>query len=369
MEDKMQNLQVVSSLRSRIGAGLLLLLLVIAAHGVQAQSTAPDGSTASPTLRERIREKLLQRQADKAQKSQASQKADAPADQAITAPGTYRFTLEHDGLTRAYLVHVPVGYTPSEPTPVVFAFHGGGGNMELQADTNYNIVGKADSAGFIAVFPNGYSSFPSGKLATWNAGSCCANARDKKVDDVGFVRAIVQRLPTLVNVDRTRIFATGMSNGGMLSHRLACEMADTFRAIAPVAGTDGTLTCTPARPISVLQIHAKNDTHVLFNGGAGEDAFRDKSKVAEFVSVPETMARWSQRNRCAAPPKRVLEVSGAYCEAYSQCADGVQVQLCVTESGGHSWPGVDKVRSGKEAASHAISANDVMWDFFTRVSK
>jgi hypothetical protein len=120
-----------------------------------------------------------------------------------------------------------------------------GGNVELQADTNYNIVGKADSAGFIAVFPNGYSRLPSGKLATWNAGNC-------------------------------------------------------FRAIAP--------------------------------------------------------------------PKRVLEVPGAYCDTYTQCADGVQVQLCVTDAGGHSWPGVDKVRSGKEAASHALSANDVMWDFFMRVS-
>jgi poly(3-hydroxybutyrate) depolymerase len=205
--------------------------------------------------------------------------------------------------------------TPQAP-PCVNAYAKSccGGNVEMQADTNYNIVGKADSAGFIAVFPNGYSRLPSGKLATWNAGNC-------------------------------------------------------FRAIAPVAGTDGTLTCTPARPISVLHIHAKNDTHVLFNGGAGDDAFKDKSKVADFVSVPQTIARWSQRNRCTAPPKRVLEVPGVYCDAYTQCADGVQVQLCVTDTGGHSWPGVDKVRAGKQAASQALSANDVMWDFFMRVSQ
>ena len=79
----------------------------------------------------------------------------------------------------------------------------------------------------------------------------------------GFVRAMLAQLRARVNVDPQRIFATGMSNCGMLSHRLACEMADTFRAIAPVAGTDGTLNCSPARPISVLLIHAKNDTHVL----------------------------------------------------------------------------------------------------------
>lgn len=294
--------------------------------------------------------------------------AQADTPQRLTRPGTYSFKLQHGGLPRAYLVYLPRGYDAAVPTPVVFAFHGGGGNMNLQADTNYNIVGKADSAGFIAVFPNGYSRWPGGKLATWNAGNCCGSARDRAVDDVGFVRAIVGQLPARVNVDPQRIFATGMSNGGMLSHRLACEMADTFRAVAPVAGTDGTLSCSPTRPISVLHIHAKNDTHVLYNGGAGPDAFRDASKVAEFVSVPETLQRWTQRNHCSAPPKRVLEVPGAYCDAYSGCANGVQVQLCVTERGGHSWPGAKEVRWGKEPASQAISANDVMWDFFQRVS-
>lgn len=347
------------SLRRWAGVWLLLQALVLGAQATFAQTSQNEGS---PSLRERIKEKLAQRSAS------AIPKTDSPSTQPITAPGTYRFTLQHGGLNRAYLVHVPRGYVPTKPTPVVFAFHGGGGNMNMQADTNYNIVGKSDSAGYIAVFPNGYSRLPSGYLATWNAGNCCAGARDRNVDDVGFVRAIVKQLLTLVNVDSARIFATGMSNGGMLSHRLACEMADTFRAIASVAGTDGTLSCTPARPVSVLHIHAQNDTHVLFNGGAGKDAFGDTSKVADFVSVPETMARWRQRNRCSAPPKRVLEVPGAYCEASTQCAEGVQVQLCVTETGGHSWPGADKVRSGKEPASKALSANDVMWDFFQQVS-
>ena len=276
--------------------------------------------------------------------------------------------MQHGGLQRAYLVHLPTGYKPETPTPVVMAFHGGGGDMHLMASSSYNLVGKADSAGFVAVFPHGDSRLPSGKFATWNAGNCCAGARDRNVDDVGFVRALVAQLQERVNVDRQRIFATGMSNGGMMSYRLACEMADTFRAIAPVAGTDGTLVCAPARAISVLHMHAKNDTHVLYEGGAGADAFRDESKVADFVSVAETMSRWTGRNHCAASPKRVLEVRGAYCEVYTACTDGVQVQLCVTETGGHSWPGASAGRAGKEPASQALSANDLMWEFFQRVS-
>lgn len=307
-----------------------------------------------PGLRERLRERIEQR------------REPAPGD---TAAGTTEHSLRHGGLTRKYLLHVPARRAPGVPLPLVIAFHGGGGHAEFMADdARYGWVSKADREGFAVVFPNGYSKLPGGRFATWNAGQCCGDARDRNIDDVGFVRAVVNDVRRQLAVDPARIFATGMSNGGMLSHRLACDAADLFRAIASVAGTDATTTCTPSRPVSVLHIHARDDTHVLFNGGAGPDAFRDPSKVFEFVSVPDTLARWVGRDRCNPTPRRNLDVPGAYCEAYGGCADGTRLQLCVTESGGHAWPGAERVRRGKEPASQAIDATDVIWAFFVEAS-
>lgn len=307
------------------------------------------------TLRERIKERIQERR-------EAAQ-ADKPA--GASQGALIEGNLTHDGLKRTYLVHVPKGLDPARSAPLVLAFHGGGGDAAFMADdARYGLVSKADAAGFIVVFPSGYSKLPGGKFATWNAGNCCGDARDRNIDDVGFVRALVRQLQATYPVDAQRIYAAGMSNGGMMAHRLACEAADVFAAVGSVAGTDNTRSCSPSRAISVLHIHAKDDDHVLFEGGAGQGAFRDESKVTSFTSVPQTIANWTARDRCEAQTSRVLQVSGAYCEVHSSCAGGSQVQMCVTDTGGHSWPGADAVRRGKEPASKALSANDVLWDFF-----
>lgn len=287
----------------------------------------------------------------------------------IAVPGTHEIDLEHGGQRRRALVHVPRRYDPARATPLLLAFHGGGGHMQLMAGPHYGLLDKAEQAGFVAVFPNGSSRFPGGRLATWNAGNCCGFARDNGVDDVGFVRTLVKHLQGRLTIDARRIFATGMSNGGMLAHRLGCEASDLVRAVAPVAGTDGTPGCTSPRPVSVLHIHARDDTHVSFEGGPGPDAVPDRRQIADFDAVPATMARWARRNRCSGLPEPVLQVPGARCEAWRDCADGALVQLCVTDRGGHSWPGGTRVRVRQAEPSQAISANDVMWEFFERVTK
>jgi polyhydroxybutyrate depolymerase len=275
-------------------------------------------------------------------------------------PGEYTLKIANN---RKYLLHIPASYSASRATPLVLFFHGGGGHMEQAAD-DYGWREKAEQEGFIVAFPNGSSRLPRQHLATWNAGDCCAYARDENIDDVGFVRQVIADIERQVHIDTGKIFATGMSNGGMLVHRLACEMADTFKAVASVAGTDNTKGCSPSRPISVMHIHARDDTHVLFNGGAGKDAFRDESKVTDFTSVADTLHRWIVRNGAERTPQRVLEVPGAYIDLYTSKQNDAQIALVVTETGGHSWPGGKSVRGKKP--SQAIIADDVIWDFFMK---
>lgn len=283
----------------------------------------------------------------------------APA--TIAEGGDYRFALRHGGLERSYRVHVPASYaSAAKPVPLVMAFHGGGGNMDIQAnDRFYGLITQSERRGHVLVFPNGASPLPGGKLATWNAGICCGWAKKQGVDDVDFVRAVLADVAQRLRIDPQRIFATGMSNGGMMAYSLACEMAETFKAIAAVAGTDGTLACHPSRPVSVLQIHARDDDHVLYDGGSGKASVSH----ADFTSVPATVAKWVKLNACRARPRRVLDVPGAACEVYSGCAGAAQVKLCTSETGGHSWPGGTKPRGG-QAGSTAILANEVIWAFF-----
>lgn len=276
-------------------------------------------------------------------------------------PGSHELTLWHGGMERAFAVYVPVSHRPERAQPLVLAFHGGGGSMHTMArDSLYGLLGQSESSGWIVAFPNGHSRLPGGRLATWNAGLCCGAARDKGVDDVGFARAVVAEVQRRVHIDPQRVFATGMSNGGMMAYRLACEASDLFRAVAAVAGTDGTASCQPGRPVSVFHIHARDDDRVLFNGGSGSSS----STHADFVSVPATVDKWARLNRCTGPAQRVLERPGVTCEVRSDCQAGVEVRLCVTDTGGHAWPGGRKALGGK--GSDALDATQAIWAFFAR---
>jgi polyhydroxybutyrate depolymerase len=317
------------------------LALIAIAAGLASAGLAQDRAGRIQALMERAQQKRAQ--------------PSDPNPTKITKAGTYRFHFFHGGLRREYLVHVPAKAI-GQPAPMLLALHGGGGDMDYQAQ-NYGLVEKSDEAGFILVAPNGTSRFASGILATWNAGACCGRAVEQNIDDVGFLKAVIGRVATQAAIDRSRVFATGMSNGGLMSYRLACEASDMIRGIAPVAGTDNTIQCKPSRPVPVIHFHAKDDSHVLFGGGSGPDALA----TANFTSVPATIAKWVSLNQASPQAKAVVSVPGATCTRHDGPAP---VELCVTDAGGHSWPGSTSRRANKNP-SQAISANDRMWEFFS----
>ncbi|MEY4950234.1 MAG: hypothetical protein RL698_2445 [Pseudomonadota bacterium] len=272
-------------------------------------------------------------------------------------------SLLHGGLTRTFRVHLPGSYDGRTPVPVVLNLHGGFGSG-AQMETSSRITGLSDSAGFVAVSPDGVAD-PVFGIRTWNAGGCCGYAVSSNVDDVGFVRALLDRLEATACIDRRRVYAQGMSNGAILSHRLACELADRIRAIGPVAGTNMTGTCQPMRPVPVFEIHGSADENVPFAGGAGCGS----SGVA-YPSVPETIEGWRARAGCREKPARGTDRPDAVCQRFTGCAPGVDVEQCTVNGGGHTWPGgtpplvpgIGNCPFGLQSQSFVASSE--LWQFF-----
>lgn len=255
------------------------------------------------------------------------------------------WSLPFGGVARSFNVHVPASYDPSKPTPVVLNFHGYSSDAS-QEDLLGHMSEKADAEGFIAVHAQGLAN-------SWNAGACCGDSAAKGVDDVGFVGAMLDELEGKLCVDAKRVYATGMSNGGFLSHRLGCEMSERIAAIAPVAGVLGIPTCNPKRPVPVMHFHGTADTLVPYDG----------STSLGFPPVLTTFEGWAKRNGCTGMPAESFKNVDSHCSTYSSCAAGVEVTLCTVDGGGHTWPGGTPVPS-LGYTTPWMSATDKMWAFF-----
>ena len=261
----------------------------------------------------------------------------------------WTFPVEGDAGVRSARVHIPKSYTPEASMPVVLNFHGYSSNAgEEEALTG--LIVKADQAGFITVHPEGTGS-PSG----WSAGACCGSAASTQVDDIGFVTAILDRLQDKLCVDAHRVYATGMSNGGFFSHRLACEMSSRIAAVAPVAGVLGISSCNPSRPMPVIHFHGTLDAIIPYNGNS----------QMGYPSAPDTVAGWAKRDACTGMPVETFRHVDAHCSTYQKCAAGSEVTLCTVDGGGHTWPGGLPVPSLGYTTPN-LSATDMMWIFFKK---
>lgn len=267
--------------------------------------------------------------------------------------------LNVDGRGRTYRLHVPADRDPSAPLALVVALHGGGGNgANLQAKIGLDAI--ADRESFLVAYPDGSGRLDD-YLLTWNAGNCCGYALDEQVDDTAFLRAMVADISRTYSIDSRRVYATGMSNGGMMSYRLACEAADLFAAVAPVAGALNLESCEPSGPVSVLAIHGTADQHVLFEGGAPAVTVDPHPRVDR--SVHSALAYWAAQDGCALEPTRA-QAGAVVHEVYPGCSAGLAVELIAVEGGGHAWPGAAEFSPQGDEPSQAVNASEVIWAFF-----
>jgi polyhydroxybutyrate depolymerase len=262
-----------------------------------------------------------------------------------------------DGYNRSYLLNLPPNYNDSTNFPLVIALHGLAGSAS-QMEEDYGLTARSNNAHFVIVYPEGVRSDGILHIRTWNAGTCCDFAMEHNVDDVQFISKLIQRLTANYKIDPKKIYVTGMSNGAMMTYRLACELSQQIAAIAPVSGTLLTQQpCTPARMVPVLHIHSAIDTKVPYAGGYGLANYY-------FPAVDSTLRVWAGINGCHATPQLITDASLYTQTQYMNCSDNATVQLFLTKDGGHSWPGGLPARQNADAPSAAFNATDLIWDFF-----
>ncbi|QQS27632.1 MAG: T9SS type A sorting domain-containing protein [Sphingobacteriales bacterium] len=263
---------------------------------------------------------------------------------------TIDLTMEHDGITRAYRLYVPAAYNGSTPVPLLFNLHGYGSN-NLQQTIYGDFRSIADTANFIICLPNGTPD--AGGSLRWNSGFATG------VDDVGFISNLIDTISANYSINPAMIYSTGMSNGGYMSHTLACELSDRIAAIASVTGSMTILqqlNCSPERPVPVMQIHGTNDPTVPYEGGSGSMGIED---LVDF---------WVAHNTCSTTPvitpvPDINTTDGSTAERfdYLSCEDQTSVAFYKVTGGGHTWPGSIILLAG---TNKDFSASKVIWEFF-----
>ena len=263
------------------------------------------------------------------------------------SPGAHAdLAIAHGGLDRSYDVFVPPAHDGTTPLPLVINLHGWTVTPAGQAAFSQMNVTAADRGFSVA--------YPAGVEESWNATLCCGAAHSGGLDDVGFVRAVVDDLDGKLCFDRRRVYAAGHSNGAFLSHELACGAADVFAAVGSVAGTlpIAPETCNPARPIAVAQLHGTGDPIVSYEGGG----------LIGHPSAPDSAAGWAARNGCDPESSVAVQSRDLTCHVWQGCNDDVEVRLCAFAGMGHCWPGNPDCSQGPPSTTH--HGSELLADFF-----
>ncbi len=263
------------------------------------------------------------------------------------------------GELRWYRVYTPTSVPAGKKLPVVVCFHGGGGNAN-HAFESYGVAEEAAKRGWMAVFPEGSGNWggpPLFLLQTWNGGDCCAFAAKNQIDDVGFFESLVSDLANKYPADTQRVFLTGMSNGAIMSYRIAAERPDLIAGLAPVAGS------LEARPpiesVPLLAIHGLLDSSVPFEGGYGAGV-----SGAEFTSqLDSVLPFWVQNG--GAPILGPFVQGAAQIFLAPTTTGGADTWYFLATDGGHSWPDAPGAPIGIGVPVHEdVAATPLMFDFF-----
>ena len=280
-------------------------------------------------------------------------------------------SLTFKGEQRTYLVRVPDAVKPTESSkssqslmPLVLVLHGGGGNA-INAEKTTGFTEKAQQHGFIVVYPEGSRRWRKKRLI-WNSGHCCGKAMHEKVDDVGFISALIDKLVKERPIDPKKVYVTGMSNGGMMSHRLGIELSDKIAAIAPVVATVFGDELKPTQTVSALMINGVLDTSVPVDGGTPGGRFASSWDGKAAKPSQAQAAFWAQTNRCDKPLEQ--DQSGFRHVRYT-CPSGKAVELYLIKDMGHAWPGGRRGFWLGDKPSDTLNATDVIWRFFSTQSK
>ena len=287
----------------------------------------------------------------------------------IYSSGDIHESITVDGIKRDFLIHLPQNYSQKESLPLIIALHGGGGNaQDMEKLTNYEFNKLADDKNFIVVYPNGIQRH-------WNDGRNLSiyYTQKENINDVKFISELIDHMIKNYNVNSSRVYVTGMSNGALMSYRLAYELSNKIAAVAPVDGSiplNIFLNETPLRPIPILMINNVDDPILPWNGGYAH--FGDK-KLGEVIGVEETAEFWAKIDNCSLvknkeylPDVNPGDGTRVWMRLYLNNATDMKVILYGIDGGGHTWPNgyqyLPKSVIGK--TSKDIDACKLIWNFF-----
>ena len=260
--------------------------------------------------------------------------------------------LVSSGLEREYLLFVPQSYDPTKPTPLVISMHGAGLWGAAQKEiSRWN--GVAERHGFIVVYPSGFGG---AGPRFWRVDDEAELARD-----VRFIAELIDTLEATYNIDPTRIYADGLSNGGGMAFVLSCTLSDRIAAVGMVASAQllPWSWCTDRRPVPMIAIHGTADGTTPYHGG------RTWVSPVAFPSIPIWTANWARRNRCGSKPVGSAVAADVTRIEYTDCADDAAVVLYTVQGGGHSWPGGEPPPEWLVGStSNSIDASSQMWAFY-----